>query len=110
MTSSVDTESGVDAGLRELVARGFQFMQPQDEHGEIVALVGVRGHDNVIDVVRLQDEDNAVATRMPGSEENVLAPSAVTWESTGSAYDVIEELLRLPDDRTPGSLITPVKR
>lgn len=93
-----------DAWLRELVARGFQFLHPCDDSGEVMAVVGVRAHDSVIDVVRMHSEDDVVATRMPGDEENVLTPSRVTWQSTGEVCDVLEELLSLPDDRTPGSL------
>ncbi|MDR7302789.1 hypothetical protein [Haloactinomyces albus] len=107
MTSSTDTTSAADERLRRLVARGFRFMHPRDEQGEILAVVGVRAHDNVIDAIRLQDENDVVATRMPGSEENILAPTRVSWQSTGSVCEVIDDLLDLPDDRTPGSLIIP---
>lgn len=107
MTSSTDTTSDADTLLRELVARGFQFMHPRDEQGEILAVVGVRAHDNVIDAVRLQDEDDVIATRMPGDEENVFAPTRVSWQSTGAVCEVLDELLNLPDDRTPGSLLVP---
>ncbi len=107
MTSSVEAEAGADARLRQLVARGFQFMQSTDEDGEIAAVVGVRGHDDVIDVIQLRSEDYVVATRMPGDEENVLSPKRVSWSSSGDVCAVIDELLDLPDDRTPGSLILP---
>lgn len=116
MTSSSDTiqptradedTAGVDARLRQLVAKGFQFMQSSDDSGEIASLVGVRGHDQVIDVIQLEAEDHVVATRVPGDEENVLSPSTVSWRSSGEACAVIDELLGLPDDRTPGSLILP---
>jgi hypothetical protein len=90
--------------LRELVARGFQFVHPCDSDGEVLAVVGIRAHDNVIDVVRLMSEDEVVAARMPGDEQDVLQPSRVTWQSTGEVHSVLTELLELPDDRTPGSL------
>jgi hypothetical protein len=89
--------------LRRLVARGFRFIDPRDDDGEVLAVVGVRAHDNVIDVVRLHGEDDAVASRMPG-DEDVLAPTTVFWRHTGSAGEVLDELLALPDDRTPGSV------
>lgn len=105
MTSSVETESGSDVRLRRLMAKGFQFMQSTDSRGELQALVGVRGHDNVIDVVRLESEDHVTATRMPSSEENVLTPSTVWWQSSGEVCEVVDQLLELPDDHTPGTLL-----
>lgn len=84
-------------------------MQSHDDSGEIAALIGVRGHDNVIDVLRLEGEDSAAAMRMPADEENVLAPASTTWRYTGNAHEAIEELLDLPDDRTPGSLLVAAK-
>ncbi|SDP20611.1 hypothetical protein SAMN04487905_102389 [Actinopolyspora xinjiangensis] len=105
MTSSTDTECDSDTRLRELMARGFQFMQSTDSRGELLALVGVRGHDNVIDVVRLESEDHVTATRMPSWEENVFAPNTTWWHSSGPVCEVLDELLELPDDHTPGSLL-----
>lgn len=99
MTSSAD-EGGRTAGqLRQLIARGFQFLHPRDARGELAAVVGVRAHHTVIDVVRLHDADNAVAIRMPADESNVLFPSRFSWRRRGSATAVLEELLELPDDR-----------
>ena len=89
--------------LIALRTRGFRFIDPRDAGGEVVAVVGVRAHDNVIDVVRLHGEDHAIASRMP-SDEDILAPSRVYWQHEGPARDVLGSLLVLPDDRTPGSL------
>ncbi|MGJ7907491.1 hypothetical protein ACOQFL_13550 [Actinopolyspora sp. H202] len=105
MTSSTDAQCDSDARLRELMARGFQFMQSTDSRGELRALVGVRGHDNVIDVVRLESEDSVTATRMPSYEENVFEPSITWWHSSGRVCEVLDRLLELPDDHTPGSLL-----
>jgi hypothetical protein len=69
----------------------------------VLAVVGVRAHHNVIDVVRLHSEDDAIASRVP-SDENILAPTRVFWRQQGPAHEVLGELLALPDDRTPGSL------
>jgi hypothetical protein len=98
MTSSVDT-ARAEVRLLELIARGFQFLHPTDARGELTAVVGVRAHNNVIDVVRLHTEDDAVATRMPADEHNVLAPTRFSWRRRGPACSVLEELLELPDDR-----------
>ena len=89
--------------ILELRARGFYFIDPRDEGGEVVEIVGVRAHDNVIDVVRLHGEDDAMASRVP-CDEDIMAPSKVFWRQRGSANEVLGELLALPDDRTPGSL------
>ena len=107
--STVAERGGESAGnstedrILELRARGFYFIDPRDEGGEVVAVVGVRAHHNVIDVVRLHSEDDAIASRVP-SDENILAPTRVFWRQQGSAHEVLGELLALPDDRTPGSL------
>jgi hypothetical protein len=95
--------SSTEDRILELRARGFFFIDPRDEGGEVVAVVGVRAHDNVIDVIRLRGEDEAIASRMP-SDDNILAPTRVFWRQEGSAHEVLGELLALPDDRTPGSL------
>lgn len=98
-SSAISTENQI----LELRARGFYFIDPRDEGGEVVAVVGVRAHDNVIDVVRLHSEDEAIASRVP-SDEDILAPTRVFWRQVGPVNVVLGEMLALPDDRTPGSL------
>jgi hypothetical protein len=107
--STVAERGGNSAGsstadqIMELRARGFYFIDPRDKGGEVVAVVGVRAHDNVIDVVRLHSEDEAIASRMPG-DDDILAPTKIFWRQEGPATEVLGEMLALPDDRTPGSL------
>ena len=106
MTSSTEAPtSTTDLRLAELVAKGFRFMHPRNSDGHVVAVIGVRAHHNVIDVVWLRGEDDAIATRMPGDETNFLTPTRIAWRSAGAAGEVLSELLGLPDDRTPGSLL-----
>jgi hypothetical protein len=93
--------SSTDLRLAELVSRGFRFMHPRNPDGHVVAVIGVRAHHNVIDVVWLR----VVATRIPGDETIFLTPSRIIWRSAGAAGEVLAELLGLPDDRTPGSLL-----
>lgn len=111
MTSSGDTITAditdIESGLRELIHRGYQFVHPCDANGEVLAVVGVRVHDNVVDVVRLNAEDDVVATRMPGTEEDILEPEKWLWRSAGDGATVLTALLALPDERTPGSLYLP---
>ncbi|HEX3787735.1 MAG TPA: hypothetical protein VHW44_07740 [Pseudonocardiaceae bacterium] len=106
MTLSADTATGTGHAaeyyLRELVAQGFQFLHPRDRGGELVAVVGVRAHHNVVDVMWLRSEEDAKAIRMPGDEENVLAPRRTLWQSVGGASDVLAALLHLPDEYTAG--------
>ncbi|MCE7011192.1 hypothetical protein LWC34_51560 [Kibdelosporangium philippinense] len=83
--------------LRQLIERGFKFVHPRDESGDITAIVGVRPHDNVIDVVQLRTEDDAVALRLAGDTKDVLAPEKHSWRSAGPAPRVLDELLNLPD-------------
>ncbi len=111
MTFSGDTITAeitdIETGLQELIHRGYQFVHPCDANGEVLAVVGVRVHDNVVDVVRLNAEDDVVATRMPGTEQNILMPEKWLWRSAGDAATVLTALLALPDERTPGSLYLP---
>jgi hypothetical protein len=106
MTWSAEAPNDADTTqdrLQQLIDRGFRFIHPRDSHGEMLAVLGVRAHDNVIDVVRLHAEDEAVAARLPGDERDVLDPSAVLWRTDGEADDVLGDLLCLPDRRTPGA-------
>ncbi|MFI9386486.1 hypothetical protein [Kutzneria sp. NPDC052558] len=107
MTSTTEAPGSTDQRLGELVAKGFRFMHPRSPEGQVVAVIGVRAHHNVIDVVWLRGEDDVVATRMPGDETNFLTPARITWRSAGTAGEVLTELLDLPDDRTPSSLLLP---
>jgi hypothetical protein len=108
MSSTGTAAVSVDVQLRALVARGFRFVDPRDEHGEVLAVVGVRAHDDVVDVIELHGEDNAVATRMP-PDQDILAPRRVFWREQGPASGVLAKLLFLPDDQTPGMLYLPTK-
>jgi len=105
--TKADAGVSTEALLRALVARGFQFLDPRDDDGEIVAVVGVRAHHGVIDVVQLLDEDDAIGSRVPRDEDDVLAPRRVFWQERGAARDVLAMVLELPDDRLTGSLIVP---
>ncbi|OLF04354.1 hypothetical protein BLA60_41250 [Actinophytocola xinjiangensis] len=88
--------ASTDVQLRALVVRGFRFLDPRDENGDVLAVVGVRAHHDVLDVVRLDSEDDAVAMRLPATED-VLAPRQVLWQEYGSAHQVLGAMLDLPD-------------
>jgi hypothetical protein len=94
--STGDTACRTEHQILALRLRGFQFINPCDERGEVLAVVGVRAHGAVIDVVRLNGEDDAIASRVP-PDEDILAPSRVHWRYAGSASEVLDELLALPD-------------
>lgn len=100
----VGSSFDIDQGLQQLIARGYQFVHPTDGSGEVQAVVGVRVHDNVVDVVRLNAEDDAEAARLPGSEQNVLAPTSTLWRSRGEASQVLGEVLSLPE-RPPATAV-----
>jgi hypothetical protein len=100
--------TSTDALLRALVARGFRFVDPRDENGDVVAVVGVRAHHDVVDVVQLHGEDEASAARMPTGED-VLTPRQVYWREAGPAHDVLGAMLALPDLRATGSLLVPTR-
>lgn len=86
-------------GLQALVARDFQFTHPRDANGSLVAVVGIRVHRGVFDILQLFGENDADAARIPGDEPDVLFPSKVLWRTHGKASDVLNELLLLPDPR-----------
>lgn len=89
--------------LRELVSRGFRFVHPRDQHGHLVAVVGIRAGKGVVDVVLLEGESDAKAMRLPGDETDVLAPTRVLWETAGPAHEVLAELLAFSDGQVPDS-------
>ena len=97
----------VDFQLRALVGKGFRFVDPRDEHGDVLAVVGVRAHDNVLDVVELHGEDDAVATRMP-PDQDLLSPRRFHWREQGPASVVLARVLLLADDHVPGVLYIPI--
>lgn len=86
-----------DGLLRALVARGFVFVHPTDDRGRLEAVVGVRAHDGVVDVVHLRAERDVHATRVPGSEVDLMSPRRLLWQASGFVDDVLVELLALPD-------------
>lgn len=104
MESSPDDKPAVttEARLRELITRGYRFIHPTDADGGVIAVVGIRFHDSVIDMVQLNAEDDVIATRMPGDQLDIFAPTRVLWQVTGHAQHALRELLCLPDDSTPG--------
>ncbi|WP_020664001.1 hypothetical protein [Amycolatopsis benzoatilytica] len=95
--SVVGSGFDIERGLRQLIARGYQFVHPTNELGEVQAVVGVRVHDNVVDVVRLNAEDDVEAARLPGGEQNIFEPASTLWRSRGEAGQVIGEVLALPE-------------
>lgn len=98
MADQVRTQAGssLDARLEGLIQRGFQFVHPKDENGEVLAVRGFLAHDGVIDVVHLYAEDEAVAFRVPNDERDLISPKNTMWASRGTAYDVLDELVTLP--------------
>ncbi|WP_157162812.1 hypothetical protein [Actinoalloteichus spitiensis] len=86
--------------LRAMMARGFRFLHPRDENGDLVAVTGISVHDGVIDLLQLYGEDDAQAVRMPADETDIFFPRTVLWRTSGPAADVIQELLNLPEPAT----------
>jgi hypothetical protein len=102
----VDTE----ALLRELMSTGFQFIHPRDAEGGVVAVVGIRAHHNVVDVVRLHAEDDVVATRVPAGEVDILEPETVLWSTSGGVRDVLDRLLKLPEEHPQHAVGSPAEK
>lgn len=103
MTSSAEITTSIEDQLRGLVERGFQFVHPTDGDGQLAAVVGVRAHNGVVDVVKLHDENDVHAMRMPGDETDILTPRKVLWQRSGFVGAVLDAVLTLPDDHAvPG--------
>lgn len=83
--------------LQGLVARGYRFAYRRDTDGGVLSVLGVRPHHTVVDVVRINAEDDVGATRIPGDEVDILDPAKVLWRRDGDAHAVLDELLALPD-------------
>lgn len=84
-------------GLRTLSARGFQFAHPRDDQGRLIAVVGIRVHHGVIDIMQVYSDHDAEAARIPDEEPDVLFPQMVLWRSTGTAHEVLEAITALAD-------------
>lgn len=93
--------SNYETQLLELVERGYRFVHPTDADGELAEVVGVRVHDNVVDVVKLRGEHDVVAMRLPAGEVDILAPRQVLWQTSGYVAEVLERLLALPEEAPP---------
>ncbi|EHR63783.1 hypothetical protein [Saccharomonospora cyanea] len=91
----------VEDTLGRLVERGYKFVHPRDAEGEIITIVGVRVHGTVVDVVRLDAEDEVTAMRMPAEESDILAPSTLLWRRDGGMREVVDALLDLPEAPEP---------
>ncbi|GAB1513329.1 hypothetical protein [Actinophytocola sp. KF-1] len=97
----------IGARLQTMRALHFEFATDQAADGSIEALVGVRVHDGVIDVFELYGEDEATATRLPDTEPNIMLAKTVLWHTRGTAYEVIDALLALPDPEQQEPHTTP---
>lgn len=97
MTSSADDQSSIR--LRKLVARGFRLMPPvRDAQGELMALIYVRPHGDIVDVVELRGEDDVRAARVSQDKAGLTAnPATAEWHTAGGACDVLDQVLALPD-------------
>jgi hypothetical protein len=98
MCSVDDPGAALDERLADLIGRGYRFIHPRDKHGRVVAVVGIRAHHRVIDVIRLDAEDDVSAFRLAGDEADLLAPQRLLWCRYGTAQEVLNELLALADD------------
>ena len=99
----VDQQGRGDRRLLALRALGFQFAMNHDSGGVIVALAGFRAHHGVIDIVQFYDEHDVDAIRIPGDEPDILFPRTTIWRTTGTANDVIDNLLDLADPEHEGA-------
>lgn len=94
----MDESSETERRLRALIDKGFRFVHPRDPGGDVVEVVGLRAHDEVVDVVRIIGETEVVAARLPADEPDILAPTTVLWRRAGAADEVLDALLALADD------------
>lgn len=92
-----DVMNEITDGLQALIAHDFSFAHPRDSSGSLIAVVGIRAHRGVIDIIQLYDERDAIAARLPGDEPDVLFPRRVIWRTNGTAHEVIGEMLAMGD-------------
>jgi hypothetical protein len=98
MTSSTEAHGDSSVRLRQLVARGFRLMPPvRDTDGELMALIYVRPHGDIVDVVELRGEDDVRAARVSCDESNRDDLTSTHWLTAGSACDVLDQVLALPE-------------
>lgn len=109
MAGHAGAPDDISARLQTMRALSYEFATDHAEDGSIDALVGVRVHHGVIDIFELYGEDEATATRLPDSEPNIMLARTVLWHTRGTAYEVIDELLSLPDPE-PGATGRPARR
>ncbi|WP_236790480.1 hypothetical protein [Amycolatopsis sp. GM8] len=95
-------DHSLETRLTELIGRGYRFIHPRDDEGNVAAVVGIRVHGSVIDVVRLNAEDDVVASRVPADETDILAPRTMLWRCRGTVDVVLNELLALDDQYGAG--------
>jgi hypothetical protein len=88
--------------LHALRAMGFRFATQQGKTGGIVALMGVRAHHGIVDIVQLYGENDADAVRVPADEPDILFPRTVLWRTSGAAGRVMDDLMGLPDPAGTG--------
>jgi hypothetical protein len=91
----------VDSRLRDLIKRGYRFVHRRDADGSVHTVVGIRPHHTVVDIIRITGPDSAVATRIPGGEQDIFEPSVVLWRRAGPTGEVLEKLLTLPEKPEP---------
>lgn len=103
MTEPAGAPNDISARLQTMRGMDYEFATDHADDGSIEAVVGVRVHHGVIDILELYGEDEATATRLPDTEPNIMLARTVLWHTRGTAYEVIDELLSLPDpDRGGG--------
>jgi hypothetical protein len=93
--------------LRHLRALAFYFARTRDDAGELVALVGIRMHHGVIDIIQIYSEYDAAAIRLPSTVLEDRRPDPPLWSASGPPEDVIDTLLGLPDPVHPGVIGRP---
>ena len=98
-----DPDASVDSRLMDLIERGYRFIHPRDDAGRVLAVVGVRAHHTVVDVLQIDGEDDVTAFRVSGDEHDILHPRRILWRCRGAAHDVLDELLALADDYADGA-------
>ncbi len=94
---SIEQQDHLVHRLLALRSLDFHFLTDYDDEGLLIALVGVRTHRGVIDVVQLYGDYDADAIRIPGDEPDILFPCTILWRTTGSADYVIDNILELAD-------------
>jgi len=101
--TSCAAELDPETPIHQLIDAGYRFVHPRDAAGNVVSVVGIRAHHNVVDIVRINGIDDVTAIRTAADDPDMFDPDIsesdnALWQQTGWVNEVVGNLLALADD------------